>query len=125
MGKAASKIWTHFSPDSQFFLTSWYHLTLNKHDNKIQQKKNYQNFSDGVSKLSYVTADSMKSVLFQLHHAVYGMNLKKKEFQTIAFKMTVWYVEFTTSELTVNILLCFALLSFHAFFEFNNLALLS
>ena len=61
-----------------------------------------QHFRKGVSNLSYVTADSMKSVLFQLHHAVYGLNLENDAFHELPRELLEWYLDLTTQELTVK-----------------------
>ena len=43
----------------------------------------------------------MKSVLFQLHHAVHGLNLAEDAYQDLPKTMLEWYLSLTTKELTV------------------------
>jgi len=51
--------------------------------------------------MSHTTADTMRSILFQLPHAIFGLNIKAS-FHLLATEMLDWYVSATTGTLTVT-----------------------
>jgi len=61
-------------------------------------------FKNGVSGLNFVTADTMKEILFKLPLAVYGLRLNNKAFHELAVEMLSWYQNITTGELTLEFL---------------------
>jgi len=61
-------------------------------------------FKNGVSGLKFVTADTMKEILFKLPLAVYGLRLNNKAFHELAVEMLSWYQNITTGELTLEFL---------------------
>lgn len=120
----ASNIYVQLAPDliHQFFLgivktfleaLVVHLLNLPNGKEKAKELDNYMrdmprwqhimHFSNGISSLSYVTADSMKSVLFQLPHAIYGLRLPS-HYHDVSLELLTWYITFTTSDITIPLL---------------------